>query len=58
MSRPIRIALISAGSFAALALLVVTAALIVAQSGWLREKLRTAIIERAEIATGASPMRG
>ncbi len=52
MSRPIRIALISAGSFAALALLVVTAALIVAQSGWLREKLRTAIIERAEIATG------
>ncbi len=52
MSRPVRIALISAGSVVLLVLLVGVSALFIARSDWLREKLRTAIVEQAEIATG------
>src|SRR5580698_3597408 len=52
MSRPVRIALVSAGSIVLLVLLAGVSALFVAHSDWLREKLRTLIIEQAEIATG------
>lgn len=52
MNRLARIALISAGSLAGLAVVIGVTGLMIAQSEWLREKLRTTIVEQAEIATG------
>jgi len=52
MSRPVRIALVSALGIVLLVLSAGVAALIVARSDWLREKLRTSVIEQTEIATG------
>lgn len=52
MKRPARIALTSVGVIVFLALLAVVTTVFIARSDWLREKLRTAIIEQAELATG------
>src|SRR6185312_3006656 len=47
-----RIALISVGSLAALAVMAGIAGLLIARSDWLQERLRTMVVEQAEIATG------
>jgi len=52
MKKPIRIALISLGSIVLLVLIAAVSLLLIARSDWLREKLRTAVIEQAEKATG------
>src|ERR1700722_17876699 len=52
MTRPIRIVLASAAGISLLMLLAGVSVLFLAQSDWLREKLRTEIIRQAEIATG------
>src|SRR5580693_8618292 len=52
MKKPIRIALISLGSIVLLVLIAAVSVLLIARSDWLREKLRTAVIEQAEKATG------
>jgi len=52
MSKRARVALASVCSILLLALVAVVSALMIARSDWLREKLRAAIVERAETATG------
>ena len=52
MTKPARIALWSLGSVAFIILLAGVSALLIARSDWLREKMRAAIVEQAEIATG------
>src|ERR1700733_870749 len=52
MKKPVRITLISLGSILLLVLLAGVSVLLIARSDWLREKLRTAVIEQAEKATG------
>ncbi len=52
MIKPVRIALYSLASILLLVLVVGVAVLLIARSDWLREKLRTVIVEQAEIATG------
>lgn len=52
MTRPVRISLIAAGSLAGLAVLATVSALLIARSDWLQERLRTTVVEQAEIATG------
>src|SRR5665213_61708 len=52
MNKPARIALISLGSILLLVLVAAVSVLLIARSDWLREKLRTAVIEQAEKATG------
>ncbi len=52
MTRPLRIALISVGSLAGLAVALGVAALLIARSDWLQERLRTMVVEQAEKATG------
>ncbi len=52
MKKPIRIALISLGSILLLVLVAAVSVLLIARSDWLREKLRNAVIEQAEKATG------
>jgi translocation and assembly module TamB len=52
MIKPVRIALYSLGGILLLLLLAGVAALVIARSDWLREKLRAVIVEQAEIATG------
>src|SRR5438477_248811 len=52
MTRPARIALISTVTTASLVLMAVVGAVFLAQSGWLRERLRQRIIAQAEQTTG------
>src|SRR3954467_14327455 len=52
MSKPVLMSLIAAGSIVLLLCIVVVTGLIVAQSDWLREKIRLAVVEQAEKATG------
>ncbi|HEU5022365.1 MAG TPA: hypothetical protein VFT60_10750, partial [Bryobacteraceae bacterium] len=52
MTRPLRIALISAGSLFGLALAAGIAGLLIARSDWLQERLRTMVVQQAETATG------
>ena len=52
MKKPVSIALISLGSIVLLVLIAGVSVLLIARSDWLREKLRTAVIEQAEKATG------
>jgi translocation and assembly module TamB len=52
MSKPARIALYSLGGIVFLVLVVAISALLIARSDWLREKIRAAIVEQAEKATG------
>src|SRR6185312_9747781 len=48
----LRIALIAAGSLVGLGMAAGIAALLIARSDWLQERLRTMIVDQAEIATG------
>jgi len=52
MTRPARIALISAGTVVFLLAVAVVAGILVARSDWLREKFRERIVTEAERATG------
>jgi translocation and assembly module TamB len=52
MTKPLRIALIAAGSLAGLAVAAGIAGLLIARSDWLQERLRTMVVEQAETATG------
>jgi len=52
MTKPLRIALIAAGSLVGLGMAAGIAALLIARSDWLQERLRTMIVDQAEIATG------
>jgi translocation and assembly module TamB len=52
MTKPLRIAVISAGSLAGLVIVAGISALLIARSGWLQERLRTMVVEQAETATG------
>ena len=52
MKKPVRIALISLCSILMLVLVAAVSVLLIARSNWLREKIRTAIVEQAEKATG------
>lgn len=52
MSRGLRIVSITAGCVALLAIFLAITVVIVANSGWLSEKLRSTIVEQAEKATG------
>ncbi|HVV47124.1 MAG TPA: translocation/assembly module TamB domain-containing protein [Bryobacteraceae bacterium] len=52
MTRPRRIALISAGSLVGLAVAAGIAGLLIARSDWLQERLRTMVVQQAEKATG------
>ena len=54
MSRPVRITLWVAGSIAGVVILLIIAALIVVQTAWFRNYVRTKIIAYAEQATGGT----
>jgi translocation and assembly module TamB len=52
VTKPVRIALFSCAGIVLLALVAGLAALLIAQSDWLREQIRAKIVEQAETATG------
>ncbi|MEX2264274.1 MAG: translocation/assembly module TamB domain-containing protein [Bryobacteraceae bacterium] len=54
MAKPLRIALIAAGSLAALVLVLAVAAAIVLQTAWFHEQVRKRIVAEVERATGGT----
>ncbi len=52
MTRPARIALISAGAVTAILAIAVVAGVVMVRSGWLLEKIRERVVEEAAKATG------